>query len=185
MHIVSKQHWLKALALPRTKLSPAGFGKALGVGQKAREPGQIVYKLLTVTLVTLVTFPRTLIPFSISPLSRETTLSFSGIAIMQTRYALVLFPLFCSYCFGAAGTAQSQQTSTERSRKILRRTAPIYPDVARKINLGGTVKVVAVVAADGDVKSVEPKGGSPILLKAAEDALPKWEFASGANPGRR
>jgi membrane protein involved in colicin uptake len=41
------------------------------------------------------------------------------------------------------------------------------------------VKVVAVVAADGEVKSVEPKGGSPILLKAAEDAVAKWKFASG------
>jgi membrane protein involved in colicin uptake len=36
-----------------------------------------------------------------------------------------------------------------------------------------------VVAADGDVKSVEPKGGSPILLKAAEDAVAKWKFVSG------
>jgi len=47
------------------------------------------------------------------------------------------------------------------------------------MNLGGTVKVVAVVAPDGDVKSVEPKGGSPILLKAAEDAVSKWKFATG------
>jgi outer membrane biosynthesis protein TonB len=47
------------------------------------------------------------------------------------------------------------------------------------MSLGGTVKVVAVVASDGDVKSVEPKGGSPILLKAAEDAVAKWKFASG------
>lgn len=52
--------------------------------------------------------------------------------------------------------------------------------MARKIGLGGTVKVVAVVAADGDVKSVEPMGGSPLLIKAAEDAVAKWKFAPGA-----
>lgn len=75
--------------------------------------------------------------------------------------------------------AQSQQTSNETGRKILVKTIPIYPEVARKINLGGTVRVIAVVAADGDVKSVEPKGGSPILLKAAEDAVAKWKFATG------
>ena len=102
---------------------------------------------------------------------------------MQTRYVLVLFLLF-SYCFGSAGIAQSQQTSTESSRtessrRIVHKTAPIYPDVAKRIKLGGTVKVVAVVAADGEVKSVEAKGGSPILLKAAEDAVSKWKFASG------
>jgi TonB family protein len=97
---------------------------------------------------------------------------------MQTRYVLVLF-LLSSCCFGPAATAQSQQTSTESGRKILRKMTPTYPEIARKMNLGGTVKVVAVVAADGDVKSVEPKGGSPILLRAAEDAVAKWKFASG------
>jgi outer membrane biosynthesis protein TonB len=56
---------------------------------------------------------------------------------------------------------------------------PTYPELARKLNLAGTVKVVAVVAADSEVKSVEPKGGSPILLRAAEDAVSKWKFASG------
>ena len=48
------------------------------------------------------------------------------------------------------------------------------------MKLGGTVKVVAVVAADGNVKSVEPMGGSPVLLKAAEDAVAKWKFAPGS-----
>jgi hypothetical protein len=57
-----------------------------------------------------------------------------------------------------------------------------YIPRSKRIKLGGTVKVVkvvAVVAADGEVKSVEPEGGSPILLKAAEDAVAKWKFASG------
>jgi TonB family protein len=56
---------------------------------------------------------------------------------------------------------------------------PTYPEIARKMSLGGTVRVIAVVAPDGEVKSVEPKGGSPILLRAAEDAVSKWKFASG------
>jgi TonB family protein len=74
--------------------------------------------------------------------------------------------------------AQSQQSST--SRRIMRQVAPVYPEVAKKINLGGTVKVIAVVGADGEVKSVEPVGGSPVLLKAAQDAVAKWKFAPGA-----
>ena len=48
------------------------------------------------------------------------------------------------------------------------------------MKLGGTVRVIAVVAADGNVKSVEPVGGSPVLIKAAEDAVAKWRFAPGA-----
>jgi outer membrane biosynthesis protein TonB len=37
-----------------------------------------------------------------------------------------------------------------------------------------------VVGTDGDVKTVEPVGGSPVLLKAAEDAVSKWKFAPGS-----
>lgn len=103
---------------------------------------------------------------------------------MQMRYVLVL-SLLCGSCFGPSAKAQSQTTTSESvhaesSRRILQKTLPTYPAVAKKINLGGTVKVVAVVAADGDVKAVESKGGSPILIQAAEDALAKWKFASGS-----
>jgi TonB family protein len=98
---------------------------------------------------------------------------------MRMRYVLVSFLLF-SYCFGSAGTAQSQQSTIDNSRRIVRQAAPSYPELARRMKLGGTVKVVAVVAADGNVKSVEPMGGSPVLLKAAEDAVAKWKFAPGA-----
>jgi TonB family protein len=73
--------------------------------------------------------------------------------------------------------AQSQQSSS--TRKVTRQVAPTYPDLAKKMNLGGTVKVIAVVGADGEVKSVEPMGGSPVLLKAAQDAVAKWKFAPG------
>jgi outer membrane biosynthesis protein TonB len=97
---------------------------------------------------------------------------------MRKPYLLVLFLLF-SCCFGSAQATQSEQTSSESGRKVLRKLTPSYPEIAKKLSLGGTVKVVAVVAADGEVKSVEPKGGSPILLKAAEDAVAKWKFASG------
>ena len=97
---------------------------------------------------------------------------------MQVRPVLALFLLF-SFSFGPMATAHGQQTSTENDRKVVRKLTPEYPELARRMNLGGTVKVVAVVAADGDVKTVEPKGGSPILLKAAEDAVAKWKFASG------
>jgi TonB family protein len=62
---------------------------------------------------------------------------------------------------------------------VVRKT-PAYPDIAKRMNLSGTVKVIAVVAADGEVKSVEPVGGRPVLLKAAEDAIAKWKLAPGA-----
>lgn len=95
---------------------------------------------------------------------------------MRMRYALILALVF-SYCLGPAGLAQSQQSSNENGRKLLRKVEPRYPDIARKMNLGGTVKLIAVVAADGKVTKVEPVGGSPILVEAAQSAITQWKFA--------
>ena len=60
----------------------------------------------------------------------------------------------------------------------------MYPPIARKMNLAGTVKLIAVVAPDGKVKSVEPVGGSPLLIQAAKDAVSQWRFAAGAAESR-
>jgi len=96
---------------------------------------------------------------------------------MRTRFVLALFLLSC--VVGLTGTAQSQQSSTE-VRKLVRKVDPVYPPMAKKINLAGTVKVFAVVAADGTVKSVEPVGGSPLLVQAAQDAIRQWKFVPAA-----
>ena len=52
------------------------------------------------------------------------------------------------------------------------------------MNLGGTVKVIAVVAADGDVKSVEPKGGSPSCSRPRKTPSPNGNLPRAANPRR-
>lgn len=73
--------------------------------------------------------------------------------------------------------AQSQQQSPDGGRPIVRKTLPAYPDIARRMQLTGTVKLVALVAPNGDVKSVEILGGSPLLISATRDAVLKWKFA--------
>jgi TonB family protein len=100
---------------------------------------------------------------------------------MRIRYIVALLLLSLTTLFGAVGSAQNQTSSSENEngRKIIRKTAPSYPEIARKMGLGGTVRVMATVAADGSVKSVEPMGGGPVLIKAAEDAVSKWKFSPG------
>ena len=78
------------------------------------------------------------------------------------------------------GNVHGQQSVTENGRKLVRKVDPQYPAVAKRMNLGGIVKVVAVVATDGSVKRVEPVGGSPLLVQAAENAVTQWKFAPGA-----
>ena len=65
----------------------------------------------------------------------------------------------------------------EVHRKVLSRVAPRYPDLARRINLEGAVKLMVTVAPNGSAKSVQVMGGSPLLVKAAQDAVYGWKWA--------
>ena len=95
---------------------------------------------------------------------------------MRMRYVLVLSVFFLSM-LGSTAAAQSAQTPAE-TRRVVRRASPVYPEIAKRMNLSGTVRVQATVLPDGTVKSVQPVGGSPVLLQAAEEAVNKWKFAA-------
>ena len=62
------------------------------------------------------------------------------------------------------------------TRKVKSRVAPIYPDVARRMSITGTVRIIVVVSNNGTIKSTKLVGGHPILVNAAMDALKKWKF---------
>lgn len=64
----------------------------------------------------------------------------------------------------------------ELARKVKNKVAPVYPDIARKMSISGTVKVVVVVAPNGNLKSTKLVGGHPLLVNAAMDALKQWKF---------
>jgi len=96
------------------------------------------------------------------------------------KLLILIFIVFLSYCLAPAGTAQSQQASNENGRRVVRKVEPVYPPEAKRLSLGGTVKVIAVVAPDGNVKKVEAVGGSPLLVQAAEGAISQWKYAPGS-----
>jgi len=97
---------------------------------------------------------------------------------MRMSHVLIL-ALGFSYCLGSTRPAKSQESSTETGRRVIRRVDPHYPEIAKRMNLGGTVKVIALVAPDGNVKKVEPMGGSPILVQAAQSAVSQWKYVAG------
>lgn len=74
----------------------------------------------------------------------------------------------------------SAQDSSEPVRKILSRVPPQYPNLARSMNIKGSVRAVALVAPNGTVKSVEVKGGHPVLVEAAQTALRQWKFEAAS-----
>jgi TonB family protein len=68
------------------------------------------------------------------------------------------------------------QEASEGSRQVLNRVDPQYPSMARQMNIQGSVKVEAVVAANGTVKSLAIKGGHPLLVQAAQNAIRLWKW---------
>jgi len=69
------------------------------------------------------------------------------------------------------------QESTEGKRAIVDRVVPVYPDLARRAQIHGTVRVGVVVTPSGKAKSTQVIGGNPLLAKAAVDAIEKWKWA--------
>jgi len=75
---------------------------------------------------------------------------------------------------------QAQDATGEIARRTKSRVQPVYPDLARKMNLTGTVKVEVVVAPNGSVKDAKVVGGHPVLANAALEAVKKWRFEPAA-----
>jgi TonB family protein len=76
--------------------------------------------------------------------------------------------------------AQEQAKGDELLRKAKVRVAPVYPDVARRMSIVGTVRLAVVVGPNGTVKSSKPVGGHPLLVSAAMDAMKRWKFEPAA-----
>jgi TonB family protein len=68
----------------------------------------------------------------------------------------------------------------EITRKVKTRVEPTRPELARRMNIAGVVKVQVVVSPDGSVKSTKVIGGHPLLTTAAMDALKKWRFEAAS-----
>jgi TonB family protein len=93
---------------------------------------------------------------------------------MQNRIALALFVLL-SILMCAPSHAPAQESS-EAIRKVVLRVTPQYPSLARSMNIRGTVRVEVSVAPNGTVKSLEVRGGHPVLADAAQNALRQWRW---------
>lgn len=59
---------------------------------------------------------------------------------------------------------------------LIRRVDPVYPTIARAIHLSGEVRLRAIIATDGSVQHLEILSGSPILARAAEEAVRQWRY---------
>jgi TonB family protein len=78
-----------------------------------------------------------------------------------------------------ASFAQSA-TTDEGKRKVKSKTSPAYPELAKRMNVTGKVKIEVVITPDGHVKSTRVVGGHPLLVQACQDAVKEWKFLPAA-----
>lgn len=67
--------------------------------------------------------------------------------------------------------------AAQEHRKVVSHPAPAYPEIARKMQLTGVVKVQVVIAPDGQIKETKVIGGHPIFVSIVQDTLKNWKYA--------
>jgi TonB family protein len=95
---------------------------------------------------------------------------------MKRPAFIVLITLFTLFGFHLQ-SALAQTELTEGTRKVSTKVVPMYPQLARTMSLKGTVRLEALVLPNGTVKSVQVKGGNPLLVQSAQNAIREWKWA--------
>ena len=89
----------------------------------------------------------------------------SGRTCLYVKSLLLLVMSFCGV------TAKPQEV-----RKTIAHPAPVYPEMARRMQLAGVVKIEVLVGPDGKIKDSKVIGGHPLLADAAVAALRDWKY---------
>ena len=63
-----------------------------------------------------------------------------------------------------------------QSAMILRKTPPIYPQLAKSARVSGVVHLAAIIAKDGTIQELHSLGGPALLIQAAMDAVKTWIY---------
>ena len=96
--------------------------------------------------------------------------------LKPTVFILIATLLWNTLAMFPASSQTSQIQPNARKLKIS--VPPDYPELARKMNIQGTVRVLLTVAADGKVVRVKELGGNPVLVASLVQAVRKWKYES-------
>ena len=59
---------------------------------------------------------------------------------------------------------------------LIYKVQPLYPAIARAMHLSGTVRLRAIIGADGSVRQMEVIGGNTLLVQSAVAAVREWRY---------
>ena len=95
-----------------------------------------------------------------------------AIRIRTSRPLLVLGSL--ALCVGSASAVPVHRT-------VVSRVSPVYPELARRMHVGGKVVLLVSVEPNGTVANTKVESGHPLLAPAAQEAVRHWRFAPDAS----
>ena len=72
--------------------------------------------------------------------------------------------------------SSAQQVQAEVKRKVVSKISPLYPEIARRMQLSGTVKLQVEIGPSGVAGGTKILGGHPMLAQSAVDAVNKWRW---------
>ena len=93
-----------------------------------------------------------------------------AVSFRSSSPLLLIGSLFLCAGAAVAGTVQ---------RAVVTRVSPVYPELARRMHVGGTVVLLVTVQPSGAVSKTKVESGHPLLTTAAEDAVRRWHFEPG------
>jgi len=84
----------------------------------------------------------------------------------------------CFQAFGETASVPKRVRVDENveTKKLIRKTAPPYPELARSAGIREPVKFRAVIGKYGCVQNVNLISGHPFLVREAEDAVMNWLY---------
>ena len=77
----------------------------------------------------------------------------------------------------AVSSLSSIPARAEGERKVISRVKAVYPEMAKRMKITGSVLLNVTVEPSGRVKAVNPVMGENLLLKPAKDAVIQWRYA--------
>lgn len=101
----------------------------------------------------------------------EFNLSRTGARVGRMRLA---WAVLCFLVLLSLTTSAPAQTRT--TRKLVYKESPGYPLTLREAHIGGIVRLEIVISPKGNVDSISPLGGNPVLVEAASAAVRKWKY---------
>ena len=95
------------------------------------------------------------------------------------KYLVAAVAVVLAIAAGSLRVAAQSSAPSEAKRQVKRLLTPQYPELAKRLNLSGTVRIEVTIGPDGTVKHTRVLGGHPLLAASAEEAAQKSAFEPG------